>query len=638
MAAQPTSVKPAIVPAKSMDAKQQSKMHRRSRSGCFTCRLRRKKCDEGKPGCKACHKLAICCEYKRPMWWGNADQRRQQKELIKNQIKNMKIQEKQAAAHQMHLPTNTPPLYHSPSEGMCRTRGASTDSTFSDDMEFNGIQTSDMFAPQIMAPMQPGVAPFGYQPFNESLKIETEWLVNNVASRKDSTISTTYFEALPPSEDRPYMDNWVQNSTFEHHQELLDDSLDFSVFDFGTTTLPSQSVTPKMKAAPMVKVEQRDEYLLFHFRTAVAPLAFPMLKITDPKVHEQVLIAPLDTNQAYFHAALSYAAVHLKATTGYNASLEEDLARHVTESIRVITTWLTSNDPTKFSQVAETSLAMIYLRGLVGSSDQDMCELPWDAHWKAAKDAMLRLGDEEKNMTVAGWVDILGATMTGSKPAYADLYRHNIMNGTELGFSGSFGCDDNLLYLISEIACLANFKKESIVDDVTVCFHIKSLGDHISNNQLQSKLVPNSALTASGALDGAQLSANLSHVYRIAARIYLCSLLPDFEATQTSIQGLVDSLVEALQYVPPGEDGFDRALVWPLLQAGAVSLPNSLFRTVFQQRVAKLGASGEMGAFGRMQMLLNETWKVNDERASRGERSVHWRDVMSQNGWDFLLI
>lgn len=62
--------------------------------GCFTCRLRRKKCDEGHPACKACTNLNVKCEYKRPVWWGTPEQRRQQKERIKTKIKQTKSLER----------------------------------------------------------------------------------------------------------------------------------------------------------------------------------------------------------------------------------------------------------------------------------------------------------------------------------------------------------------------------------------------------------------------------------------------------------------------------------------------------------------------------------------------------------------
>jgi len=39
------------------------KKHKRTRSGCFTCRARRIKCDEGRPTCERCRKGARDCQY-----------------------------------------------------------------------------------------------------------------------------------------------------------------------------------------------------------------------------------------------------------------------------------------------------------------------------------------------------------------------------------------------------------------------------------------------------------------------------------------------------------------------------------------------------------------------------------------------
>ncbi|KAI9880837.1 MAG: hypothetical protein M1823_006702, partial [Watsoniomyces obsoletus] len=96
-------------------------------------------------------------------------------------------------------------------------------------------------------------------------------------------------------------------------------------------------------------------------------------------------------------------------------------------------------------------------------------------------------------------------------------------------------------------------------------------------------------------------------------------------------------------------------------------------------RLELLGEEADHGSFGRMVRLLHEVWRQNDEisisagvceatpvtAGSPGgsistpivqqlggsiaagpqltspttrNRNVHWRDVMQQNGWDFLLI
>ncbi|KAK1145405.1 DNA-binding transcriptional regulator ume6 [Aspergillus melleus] len=62
--------------------------------GCFTCRLRRKKCDEARPSCGTCTKLGIKCEYRAPIWWSTGEQRRRQKDRIKDRIRQTKVMEK----------------------------------------------------------------------------------------------------------------------------------------------------------------------------------------------------------------------------------------------------------------------------------------------------------------------------------------------------------------------------------------------------------------------------------------------------------------------------------------------------------------------------------------------------------------
>jgi hypothetical protein len=68
------------------------------RIGCYTCRLRRKKCDESHPACLACFSLGVTCEYDLPAWWNSTAQRKNHKEIIKEKIKQTKVDEKNNAA------------------------------------------------------------------------------------------------------------------------------------------------------------------------------------------------------------------------------------------------------------------------------------------------------------------------------------------------------------------------------------------------------------------------------------------------------------------------------------------------------------------------------------------------------------
>ena len=52
---------------------------KRSHLGCYTCRLRKKKCSEASSCCTTCKKLGLQCEYRRPTWWSDLYLRRAQR-------------------------------------------------------------------------------------------------------------------------------------------------------------------------------------------------------------------------------------------------------------------------------------------------------------------------------------------------------------------------------------------------------------------------------------------------------------------------------------------------------------------------------------------------------------------------------
>lgn len=61
----------------------------RSSDGCWTCRLRRKKCDEGRPRCAACATLEISCLYsdEKPDWMDGGERQAKKAEDVKAEVK-----------------------------------------------------------------------------------------------------------------------------------------------------------------------------------------------------------------------------------------------------------------------------------------------------------------------------------------------------------------------------------------------------------------------------------------------------------------------------------------------------------------------------------------------------------------------
>lgn len=655
-----------MVPPKSAStAKQNAKMHRRSRTGCFTCRLRRKKCDEGKPCCRACRHLGLKCEYKRPMWWGNNEQRKQQKEEIKNIIRRTKLSEK--TAQMMSLGTETPPmLSHSVptsdtySDRRDRTRAVSEDSQFSLDFDFNRAALQGGFCapphPLPHAAYYPPPPPGTFSPYDVDVKTERQTFVNDVPTRRDSSLSSfsTFhppsfdpLAPLPPSLGPEPGLGWPCDDVFDPGQTPMNPialGADLAYFDLAqvppVTTTTQQAV---------LHVDEGDQRLLDHFVNNVLRLIFPVLEVTRiGSARSEVVLPALETNRCYLHCCLSVAALHMKATQGLQGEqIDDDIMRHRYATIAELCEAL--NRDTDHQQILEATLGLIFFQCTVGRPDDCLPDIPWNHHFQAVFSLVQKLDLTQTalgglteagagpsptpfNMTLTSWIDIFGATMLGRGPLFADTYREKYLGGSSTGLRELMGCDDRVMYLISEMACLEALKRDGM-DELQLCDHITALATSLGETEPQPGAVAY-PYSATGALRPRQLTENLTTVFRFAARLYLCSLVPGYDRHQTNIVDLVSKLTEALEYIPAGPDGFDRSLVWPYLIAGAAATPGSSFRLIFPARVQQLGELAESGSFGRVVRLLEEVWRQADEQ----RQTVHWRDVMQQKGWDYLLI
>lgn len=688
-----------------------SKMHRRSRSGkasrdrhhlawpaadlgpgCFTCRLRRKKCDEGKTKCKACRHLGLDCEYKRPHWWSNSDTRRKHKEHIKTLIKRTKTTEKSMSSQSQCmsrpkpmlpagvLTTLSDPTSHLPGPG-------SDDPQDEYDPVFDQgfVTTPGLYEPYSSGLYMPHPESYnqGY-PWEIDIKTERHTYINDELARRDSSIST--FNTFAPPPPHAILPSFTGEETNHFHSadmrhSTLNGDEDFDMNYFGASHLMPGS----QPQCSMIPLEDCDRPLFDHLLENVLPLLFPILEANQPGFFRADVILPaLENNKAYLHACLVVAATHLKYnSTAVSSTVEDDLLRHKHAFVKTVVDSL--NHDMNHHEMLDALLGIVSLQGCIGSASHHEKELiPWHQHFQSVGDVVQRLnltdaletssqtGEQPSfNMTLTAWVDILGATMLGKPPRFANSYRNMLFARASAGLERLMGCDDLAMYVLSEVACLDSLKMRGTLNDIEICSHVTSLAKTLDaiepEDSLQGPQIPYSR---SGALRPKQLSKTISAIFRKAVRIYLCSLVPEFNRYADAIVNLVSQMADLIHFIPSGPAGFDRSLVWPMLICGANSIPASPFRRVLAERCEALGDAADHGSFGRMVRLLHEVWRRNDDivisagvceatpvtAGSPGgsistpiasanapttmtrNQNIHWRDVMQQTEWDFLLI
>lgn len=579
-------------------------------------------------------------------------------------------------------------------------KGQQSDSEESDDYDDGMVDSSlvgtpmhyDGHAQQYFTPpfAHPDAYNHGYT-YEVDVKTERQMFVNDVPTRRDSSISTfsTFIPPPPPNSVLPSFtgEDFLHIPHFEPQSDWHgEEDLDFNFFDFSHgQQLPQNTHTAQ------IQVDDCDQPLLNHLIENVLPMVFPILEANQHgSVKSDVILPALETNKAYLHCCLSAAAIHMKSMR-LNAmdNVDGDILRHKFAFVQEVVGNLGADS--NHQQVLEATLGMISLQCITGHAEDVEKDIPWHQHFQAAVELVRKLQLPQIleqlppthsvhptfNMTLTAWIDILGATMLGRAPVFADTYRNRHLTAGSTGLAELMGCSDNVMYLLSEVACLDALRLEKRLDDIGVCSHVQSLGRQLDATENHNETI-SQPYSSSGAIRPRQLSRNITAIFRKALRLYLCSLVPGFDRHGNAAVNLVQSVTEMLQYIPSGPNGYDRSLIWPLLIAGSSSTPASTFRKVFSERTEALGLAGRNGNFGRLVRLLSEVWRRNDDvvlsatvceatpvtagagsplaastssplpplSTNAGPNSityarppdVHWRDIMREHCWDYLLI
>ncbi|KAB8228759.1 Zn(II)2Cys6 transcription factor [Aspergillus alliaceus] len=653
------------------------KAHHRSRSGCFTCRLRRKKCDEIRPICDSCSTHALKCEYRPPQWWATNEKKRGQRERIKGRIRQTKVMEKNGCL-QEYIDKIKTLCEESPASEFDPSRSVLPEPNPFATPAQNGLSRELAAIPGALIgqAIEPRPAPPVHLttpviPYDINFGVGQQMFLNN--NPLQSNLGLSDFSAM--SLAQPQMPTAPLAST-DCFANTYSPMQPFNLIDSqGGPAYSNQSLSTYLQM--MMPVDEKDRHLLENFLDNMMMLIFPIVdahQVGPARIRE--IFGLMQNNRAYFHCCLSFGAIHLKSSLGMDDQMDHDIMQHRYDAISHLCRLLSKRSG--YMQVIDATLAFILFHCSLGTPDDYLPDVPWTSHFQGVAHLVknLNYAPSQFNVTLIAWIDIIAATMAGSTPHFSHTYRAKHLGGHTSGLQQLMGCDDRVMYLISEIACLESLRVDGLIDDMTVLSHVSALTGQIDwTEPADPRLeVP---FTSSGVVIPEKLTKIITSLYRISARLYLYSLLPSVDYNDPAITIWLATMIEILKYIPAGSSGFDRCLVWPLFIAGASAAPSSNFRKVLTERIAALGYLGELGSFGRMYRVLKEVWResggpvpsIGDDDAPHDPevpsntsgviitwrledssqkpeqsppppvgRQIHWRDVMKRNNWNFLLM
>ncbi|EWC44692.1 hypothetical protein DRE_06588 [Drechslerella stenobrocha 248] len=465
--------------------------HVRTRTGCWTCRFRKKKCDEARPACEQCSHLRLVCDGydAQPIWMKDPDKAAEKKAEIKKQMvrrsrrrkkNHADLKKSQMSSQKQKSPSEAPPAL--------ATGATGGDGIFRPARQFPALSLPMSADDHDFSSRFPTSSPEDscsseLSSFNMS---GMQWAMNLPSSRQPNHIlSPSTTTSTAPLRESPGA-NAVDEQTVKKENDENDDvDEDMDVPDSAdsstdTGVVPYRDWSPTVPYFHFSDLQiQTDKKLDINLANLYLRSIFGVTyrALSDEQVvrYNDALIVPMfKGNKSFLHGCLSSTALHLTATNvseTQKKSLVTEVYRHRQKSLEALKAQVADGAGTEeHIKIAATVCALI-------SFDVFSRRTDWRVHVKAAIECVVLLNWCHKRPTHPGqwfifsrilWLDILSALTSGERPAFSDFYRSILFLQPEQrnkinGLGEMTGCEDSVLYLISEITCLENWKFENLL-------------------------------------------------------------------------------------------------------------------------------------------------------------------------------
>ncbi|KUJ13543.1 uncharacterized protein LY89DRAFT_672750 [Mollisia scopiformis] len=590
----------------------------RSRSGCWTCRLRRKKCDERRPGCETCEKLGISCHgyANRPDWMDGGEQEKAKSAEVRRDIKS--------ATRRDAGPTASQPSasVHEPSPRVSPT------------LE-NATHHEPRHSPQEISTTLPtGTNQSDRQLLNSMLGL-------NVV-------------LVGASSSGSYRSNGAQG--------------------FGRTQTSEGSGDIEQRQMPVIK--ERDASLLMYYMDCVFPMQFKMYNPAPAEGGRGWLLSLLLRTPPLYYMSLALAAHCMEVLEIPNGSDESkgvtsaQLASALQNLQQYITMFNEQPGPGSLEENIKVLVCIMQMIGFVGFAGGTE---NWQVHMKGASTIVSRFTDIlcssnstshlfESNrsgtvmsveelitvkflVSIFSWIEIANSVSSGSSPTLG--YIHDRLLGGQdppIRLDKVMGCDNTVMILIAKIGALDEWKRDA---QATGKLSMMELVTRASSIEKELMLAlsgipggrpPSADFRSLYGLSRATLSVYFDYVteaYTLSALVYLHVVVSGPHAELQEIRNNVSQSVELFRRLP--EPIIARALYWPILVTGSMALPEE--ENLFKEMLAESGVKPIfVGPGWNIIKILEECWRRRRTNDPLPVKEGYWADIMSSLDTTVLLL
>ncbi|KAJ7707437.1 fungal-specific transcription factor domain-containing protein [Mycena rosella] len=632
-----------------------------SKGGCWTCRLRRKKCDENREGdsCHTCIRLTIDClgwGPKRPEWMRDKQAVEAYKADIKAQLTRAGLIRGQPRSSLLSpMPSLGSRLHDGSLRRQYPTHRRSADSTTNSLLNFDAsVDYPYQYAQprhNSMYPAMPGASnsafyhlpPGSFSDPNINTPVDfNQSIFNNYESPVSSTPSSTQ---IPPLD-------------FDFAQ-LGNDGFDFAV----------RAPSPE-QLAPLFSGHSslQENHCIYYFEH-VRKVQYIFAGNTVTNVTCSMIVQ--EPRGAVTNAVCALASLHytrMRVSHGFEApdpNPEHSTSKYFHDEAYFQLHNAKQVHGSYSESDAIAALHLVWYSQLSGGTTDWQPVFTVACDWVAQQTDLLTSDNPKlalQSLPAAGqlivkltlWLDIFSSLTVMRPPKYHALYKRLFgdlagwpLQSGEIRMDSLTGCPEEVLLGIAEVSTLSHWKAAEKRKGTLSNRELIRRGDEIEQRLRKSgmspvcrgeidttPLHPTLVQADSEAVAAAPFPTNetrqlVAKIFSETVLLYLHTVLSDSNPGVPEISNSVGTIVQYLGQLPSSE--VDRALVFPICLAGCMT-DDSAWRDFLKGRLQVLDES--LGNLMRTRLLMEAVWQKRD--VSR--MTVDWRETMRERGLNLLLV
>ncbi|KAL1303076.1 hypothetical protein AAFC00_006520 [Neodothiora populina] len=615
----------------------------RRSNACWTCKLRRKKCDEDQPACTACVQRTITCHGynpEKPSWMDGGQNQKAELDRIQHIVKENKRRQRRIQLQQQRPLT--------------KRRTSHVASQLRSEVSQNS--TSDLVVAESCREMMLS---------HGITNVEIDDLENHVHGHNSAA----------PSQVSPVAGSIKSYTPVNNQTNASIATPDTS--GSGCSQLPRSTSQLRFNNA-------REAELLMHYLDQVFALQFRFHQPSVSAGGRGWLLWLLTETQPLYHAALSLGALHQHALND-NANRHDilvELNEHHTRALQEVQRFLqheydSSNTDTgdrgkkRNLQVLACGVQFIsfeLFRGGINvwephlkylatslSLTQGNSEVMSD-HTPSSSTPMNRnISSSESLMDTAEhfltgavlWFDIIACASTGKGPLMKNKHERLLVSG-QVNLANIIGCHAWVAVLIGEIAQIHQEAQEHTLSTwelvergnpirqrlMTGIGALREEVEHAFSTLGRTQLMLNTTARTEAVHRAVTLA--FAHATQVYLNSTVMGAFPYTQEMQTSVKQAANALQE-MQNVCDIQDA--RSLVWPICIAGSMAHDPTL-QSFFRKTIVDLGRGAhDFGNSVTVLRIMERCWLYWRERSPSSSRiGYSWLSAMEENGQRVLLV